>query len=156
MTTTGDLADLSYRFIITVEQIGLPLSFKVTAINEAGEGDYSGVLDIVAGTVPSQPLNVAKVNSTVDQITISWQAPIDNGGSPITDYQIYWDNGLGSSMSLVASTVGGPVLVWTTVGTISATAIQNGVYYRFSVVSVNAIGVSSNSAILGVYAAEAP
>jgi hypothetical protein len=59
-------------------------------------------------------------------------------------------------MSLVASSVGGPVLVWTTVGTISASAIQNGVYYRFIVVSVNAIGVSSNSAILGVYAAEAP
>jgi len=59
-------------------------------------------------------------------------------------------------MSVVASTVGGPVLVWTTVGTISANDIQNGVYYRFSVVSVNAIGVSSNSAILGIYAAEVP
>jgi len=59
-------------------------------------------------------------------------------------------------MSVVASTVGGPVLVWTTVGTILANDIQNGVYYRFSVVSVNAIGVSSNSAILGVYAAEVP
>jgi len=44
----------------------------VTAINEAGEGDYSGVVELVAGTVPSAPLNVAKVNSTIDQITISW------------------------------------------------------------------------------------
>lgn len=45
-------------------------------------------------------------------------------------------------MSLIASSVGGPVLVWTTLGTVSADLILNGGYYRFSVVSVNAIGVS--------------
>lgn len=59
-------------------------------------------------------------------------------------------------MSLIASSVGGPVLVWTTLGTVSADLILNGVYYRFSVVSVNAIGVSSNSAIIGIYAAQVP
>jgi len=27
----------------------------VTAINEAGEGDYSGIVELVAGTVPGAP-----------------------------------------------------------------------------------------------------
>jgi len=38
----------------------------VTAINEAGEGDYSGVIELVAGTVPGAPTNLARVNATVD------------------------------------------------------------------------------------------
>jgi hypothetical protein len=38
-----------------------------------------------------------------------WSTPLDDGGTPITDFIIYWDEGLGSSMGVIQSSVGGPV-----------------------------------------------
>ena len=48
-----------------------------------------------------------------------WQAPYDDGGTPILDYKVYWDGGLGSSMSLIDDSTGGPVTSWTTNGIIA-------------------------------------
>ena len=33
------------------------------------------------------------VNSTTSSVTFSWDKSSDNGGSPVLDYLIYWDNG---------------------------------------------------------------
>ena len=84
---------------------------------------------------------------------MGWSVPLDEGGSPILDYQVSWDDGLGSSMRQLVSSVGGPVQQWTTSGT---TTLVAGVRYKFSVQAVNAIGAGQASSVVGIYAAEIP
>jgi fibronectin type 3 domain-containing protein/type II secretory pathway pseudopilin PulG len=67
---------------------GQEYCYAVSARNSVGEGSKS---NIVCGTprgVPSPPQNLqANVGDRV--ISLSWSAPLDNGGSPITEYRIY-------------------------------------------------------------------
>lgn len=155
-TTHTDLSDLSFTIVVPTENIGVTYQFKVTANNEVGEGTESTEKDIIAGHEPGLPTNLLKVTADIDHITFSWQEPADNGGTPVTDYQIMWDNGQGSGMSMLASSTSGPVTQWTTTGTVSAADLLDGVLYRFSVIAVNAIGAGSTSEVIGIYAAEVP
>jgi len=59
-------------------------------------------------------------------------------------------------MTLIDSSVGGPVTSWTTDGIISGLDLGDGVLFRFHVVAINAIGTSEASTLLGIYAAEIP
>lgn len=36
-----------------------------------------------------------RTTSTATTITVSWQAPLNNGGCPITGYAVYMDDGTG-------------------------------------------------------------
>jgi hypothetical protein len=56
-------------------------------------------------------------------------------------------------MTLLANSVGGPGLTWSTTGTVTPAALVDGQLYRFSVVAVNAIGPSAFTNNLGIYAA---
>jgi len=90
-TVITELSDLSYEETIPTENIGLTYYFKVSGVNEVGEGTLSSEASIIAGHEPSQPHNLQKVSADVDQITFMWQAPYDDGGTPILDYKIFWD-----------------------------------------------------------------
>jgi hypothetical protein len=99
ITLHTDLSNLSYELTIPTENIGVTYQFKVTAINEVGEGAESVETSIIAGTIPGQTLSLVKVSSDTTQITLGWSVPLDDGGTPIINYQINWDDGLGSTMS---------------------------------------------------------
>ena len=67
----------------------------VAAINEVGESDVSSVGEgalIPEKTVPGPPTNltVDKEETTTSQIKFTWNAPVDDGGSPIINYCICW------------------------------------------------------------------
>jgi hypothetical protein len=109
-----DLSDLVYTEIIATENIGDTYEFKVSATNEVGESIRSEAVAIIAGTVPSRALNLAKVRADVGQITFMWEAPSDDGGTPITDYIVYWDEGQGASLNLLKESIGGAYLEWST------------------------------------------
>ena len=68
---------------------------------------------------------------------------------------MYWDNGTGSGLAILANSIG-VVNQFTTTGTVSAAALVDGQRYRFSVVSVNSIGDSVTATPLGIYAATVP
>jgi len=44
----------------------------------------------LAAVVPGVPQNVAIVTSVLGAVTLSWLAPADDGGSPLTGYYIYY------------------------------------------------------------------
>lgn len=67
--------------------------FEVTANNGRGESDKSQSLSIYAATIPDVPLDLMKVASSGSFVTFSWSPPALDGGSPITDYEVYWDSG---------------------------------------------------------------
>lgn len=81
--------------------------FKVKAVNVVGISDFSDELLIVAAVIPSQPGTPYKHYASVSAIEIRWTEPSSNGGSNITDYYIYWDEGKGTEEYVyIANTIG--------------------------------------------------
>ena len=69
-------------------------SYRVRALNEAGvPGFWSRSAAQVAyrqALPPSSPLNVTAVAGHAGEVLVSWDLPVDDGGSPITYYQVQW------------------------------------------------------------------
>lgn len=76
---------------------GESYSFKVVSSNFIGDSVASGILEsVVAGSLPSQPLQFKRAVSVTpvdSKISIQWEAPSSNGGSPLTGYEIKWNGG---------------------------------------------------------------
>src|SRR3989440_210932 len=115
---------------------GVTYYYQVSAVNNVGEGPRSNEASATPSapppppTPPSAPTNlVATVGNA--QVTLTWQAPASNGGSPITNYRIYR-----------ATTSGGETLK-ATIGnhlTHTATPLTNAVTYYSQVSAVNNVG----------------
>src|SRR6266480_2952460 len=86
-------------------------------------------------TPPSAPQNLEAVAGD-GNVGLSWQAPASDGGSPITNYQIYRGTTYGGATFL--ATVG-------TVLTYSDTSVTNGQSYFYQVTATNAAGESPRS-----------
>ena len=69
-------------------------SYRVRALNEAGvPGFWSRPASQVTyrqALPPSPPLNVTAVAGHAGEVLVSWELPVDDGGSPITYYQVQW------------------------------------------------------------------
>jgi len=81
-------------------------SFKVLAVNDVGESEFSEVLTVIAGEAPQVPGTPYKFYSDVTEIEIRWTEQ-NNGGSNITDYKVYWDAGLGTDVFTLVGTTNG-------------------------------------------------
>jgi titin len=121
---------------------GVTYRFQVRAVNANGEGVATATLDATPDTnVLSPPLNLTAVPED-GQLTISWTAPLNNGGSAITKYQFS-----------CITTAGNPT--WRDVpdsgaGTTShvITGLTNGTTYFIEVRAVNAGGDGSTSGVI--------
>ena len=116
---------------------GTSYTFRVSAKNIIGTGLSSAVSTaIIPATVPGQP-TITEVTIGNNEVNLTWTAPINNGGSAITDYIIEFlpNGGLRTTFSHGVNTN-----TYTTV-----TGLTNGHSYTFRVASVNAIGTSSYS-----------
>jgi titin len=83
-------------YLATGLSMGNNYKFKVVAVNSAGSSLISSESDfIIAAVPPDAPTNVVRLNADQTFITIGWQAPSQNGGSPIIGYNILWDAGQG-------------------------------------------------------------
>ena len=68
---------------------GTRLRYRVAAINEAGIGPLSGVVEVVIDAVrPGIPTGVHASARDYQTIDISWAPPEDDGGNEIISYQI--------------------------------------------------------------------
>lgn len=90
-------------------EAGRQYRFQVRAINYchpsqprlACHGEFSpvAIFTVRSPRVPLPPAAPTR-DSTTDagssEITVRWTRPIDNGGSVITQYKLYWDSGTGS------------------------------------------------------------
>ena len=97
--------------------------------NNGGGGGGGGGSSGPTQTVPGVPTNLMAM-ATDGQVTLTWDAPEDDGGTPITDYE-YRINGTGN---------------WTSTGstetTYTVTGLDNDTEYTFEVRAVNRIGRS--------------
>jgi hypothetical protein len=126
-TVTGLTNDLSYNF-------------RVSAVNSVGTGSASSTATATpALSVPTAPQSLSATNSESGQSTLTWSAPVTDGGASITDY-------------LVEYKLNSEPTTWTTFadGTSASTGavvtgLVNGSLYNFRVSAVNSVGTGSAS-----------
>lgn len=121
----------SLRCAVAPLDNGTPYRFVVTATNALGEGPPSDPSNEVTpdGAVPTSPTDPAAAAGD-GQATVSWQPPIDDGGSPVTGYTVTAEPG-GASCSWVP----GPL-------TCTVAGLADGGVYTVSVTAQNATGSS--------------
>jgi uncharacterized protein (TIGR02145 family) len=114
---------------------GTPYTFTVTATNAIGTSTPSAASSAVTpATLPGVPTNVAATAGN-NQATVTFEAPISDGGSTIASY-------------IATSSPGGKTgsVTQSGSGAITVTGLTNGTAYTFTVTATNAIGTSTPSA----------
>jgi len=110
---------------------GTEYTFTVTATNTAGSTTSSATSAVTPGTVPGAPTAVG-VNTGSETVTVSFTAPIDDGGFTIADYEYKLNDGDWTS----ASTTGSPFTI---------SSLDNGTNYAIRVRAVNSKGAGAAS-----------
>lgn len=64
--------------------------FYVVSANSIGDSAQSEIIKIMAASAPTAPSVFATVAQSTTSITFNWSEP-DNGGDPISDYEIDWN-----------------------------------------------------------------
>ena len=135
-STPGNIAvsGTTSPFVVTGLTNGTSYTFKVVATNVAGNSTASSNSNSVTPIgAPVSPTNVI-ASAGITNASISFTAPVSNGGSAIIDYTVTSNPG-----GFAATGSNSPITV---------TGLTNGISYMFSVVARNSIGnsvASSNS-----------
>ena len=132
---------------------GTAYTFTVTAVNAAGSSAPSSASTAVTPEtpigVPGAPTGVVGVRGD-GAVTVSWTAPVSNGGSAITGYTV--TPFIGTVAQSVTTVTGSPPATSVTV-----TGLTNGTAYTFKVAATNAVGTGALSkASAAVTPARAP
>lgn len=100
-------------------------------------------------TTPDAPLSLANNPAITNaaRVGITWTAGLSNGGTPIIDYTVLWDQGTGNWVIRISG-------LTTTSYTISQ--LSMGTTYSFKVLARTSYGFSTNSTTISVLAAQAP
>jgi len=115
---------------------GSTYTFKVAAKNAIGTGPQSDASnDVTPVGAPTAPMIGMAVRGNA-QATVSWTAPVSDGGSPITGYVVTPFVGFFAQPSTTFDS---------TATTQTVTGLTNGTSYRFKVAAINAIGTGPSS-----------
>jgi fibronectin type 3 domain-containing protein len=118
---------------------GQAYQYKVAAVNAIGEGANSSEVSISTWGVPAQVMGIAATPGD-QNISLSWDAPSDNGAS-IISYNIYRSLSVAGTYSLVDTS--------TTTG-YNNTGLASGIMYHYKVSAVNIIGEGANSSVISI------
>jgi hypothetical protein len=110
---------------------GLLYSVVIRAVNSAGDGAESNADTGTPSTTPSAPtiIGITPGNQTLE---ITFTAPIDDGGSPITDYEY----SLNGDPFISAGTTSSPFTI---------SGLTNGLLYSVVIRAVNGVGGGAES-----------
>jgi fibronectin type 3 domain-containing protein len=120
---------------------GTAYTISVTATNAAGTGPASAASAAVTPTdptiLPVKPASPTLMSAVPgNSVTITWAAPTNNGGAPITAYRIYRGTSSGTETFLLGV---GSVTTYTDETT------DNGTTYFFQVSAINSAGEGPRS-----------
>jgi hypothetical protein len=132
--------------IITGLTNGVTYQVVIRAINAAGVGAPSTMMEGTPSTLPSPPTGLSGAPGD-KQITVSF-TPGNNGGSAITNYQYSTDNGT-TYRALSPVDALSPITI-TTLSSDGITELTNGTPYTVRLKAVNANGVSTASSSISV------
>ena len=118
---------------------GTTYTFEVRAVNAVGAGEAAQV-----SVAPGFTVRNLSASPGDEQVVLSWEAPLSDGGSPITHYQYRY-----SSNSHDTWTESEPAWAEVTGGSSArsqtVSSLTNGTEYTFEVRAVNAAGASPAS-----------
>lgn len=134
-TTFSDGTSTSTSALVTGLTNDLSYNFRVAAVNSVGTGPVSSTTTATpALSAPTAPQSLAATSNESGQSTLTWSAPLSNGGASITDY-------------IVEYKLNSEPTTWTTFsdGTSASTGavvigLTNGLEYNFRVSAVNSVG----------------
>ena len=151
-TGTGDswtnLVDNTRLTTTTYAHIGLSggttVHYRVSAINSAGPGTASQTASATtAVTAPASPTSLTATADGSTTINLSWMAPTNTGGAPITGYQIESSpTGTGDMWTNLVDNTG----LTTTMYAHTRLSAGTTVHYRVSAINSEGPGAASNSA----------
>jgi hypothetical protein len=120
---------------------GTAYTFKVTATNAVGTGPASAASTSVVPTAPpgapGAPTSVTATGGDGSAL-VTWTAPANDGGSPITSYTV--TPFIGTTAQTPVTVTGNPPATSTTVN-----GLTNGTAYAFTVTATNAVGTGPAS-----------
>jgi outer membrane protein OmpA-like peptidoglycan-associated protein len=116
---------------------GTDALIELRAVNSIGTSTESSSVTVTPLGVPSAPRSLS-VTTSVGQASISFIAPINDGGAAITNYEVSV-NGGGSWTPRSPAVTTGPLVV---------TGLTSGVTYQFAVRAVNTYGAGASSAVV--------
>jgi fibronectin type III domain protein len=121
---------------------GTAYYYTVAAVNSVGTGGQSNEVSASPEAPPPPPVDppsapsLTSATGGASQVTLAWTAPADDGGAPVTNYQVLRGGSSGSEV-LVATL--GNVLTYTDTG------LTNGQTYYYEVAAVNSAGAGAAS-----------
>ena len=146
MTTTSGATQ---HIVSGLTDPGATFSFKVRAINVLGTSADSPSYSVIAATTPDPPNTFVRdsAQTTKSQVAFNWQPPPSDGGTPVIDYTIEFDNGLATFIP-AASGIANTNHI--------QTGLSEGTQYTFRVKARNAVGYSEWSTPFEITAATVP
>ncbi len=112
-------------------------TFAVAAVNGMGTGPNSAQSNsVTTPTTPGAP-TIGTATAGVGSATVTWMAPVSNGGAPITGYVVTpYKAGVAQTTQTFNSTA----------TTETAIGLANNTAYTFAVAAINGVGTGPNSA----------
>ncbi len=126
-TTSGSIRTRTFGSLST----GKKYQFYIRAANKWGYGPSTSTLSTGVISAPNTPTSVNGVRG-ITQVALSWSAPINTGGSPITSYTA-------TAVQDGTKTCSTATLTCTIIG------LTMGNSYTFTVTATNAVGTSGPS-----------
>lgn len=116
-------------------------TYRVSAINSVGTSSPSNTASAttdIQTSVPQPPTGLTATSVSSSTINLSWNAPGNDGGSPITGYKIERSTN-GGSWSVIVSNTGGQSTTYSNSGLLPLMT------YSYRVSAINSVGISSPS-----------
>jgi hypothetical protein len=118
--------------------------YRVAAINLVGPGAYSAEMSVTSFGRPAAPASVdAHSGPGIGDITVTWSGSPDDGGAPVTRYDVFRRDGTGEWQKV--GEVGGTTLTFT--DTIPGLNLAKPFHYE--IVAANIVGDSAPSTAQG-------
>jgi subtilase family serine protease len=127
----------SYFRDITSGSNGYPAGPGYDLVTGLGSPLTTNYVSVTTPTVPYAPQNL-KATAGNAQVALTWSAPLSNGGSPITSYNVYRSTTSGGEGQKPLATLGN-VLAYID------TTVTNGQTYYYQVTASNSVGESIRS-----------
>jgi titin len=85
---------------VTISELepGKLYRFRYISYDANGASDYSSISQFYSCTDPSQPGTPVVTENTLSSMTVSWEAPSDDGSCEITEYALYRNDGAGGAV----------------------------------------------------------
>ena len=116
--------------------VGAEYHYRVAALNGAGAGAWAELTQPTDPAVAPDAPEGLSATATQTSITLSWEAPSENGGAEVTGYQVEWSADGVDWSELEANT---PELTY------EHSSLSVGAEYRYRVAALNSAGAGASA-----------